>query len=459
MSRPSNSHDSPAENGNSGKLDNTGSTRKGLFSRSSYPEHLRITAILRKETVGGALLLAATLLALVLANTGAAENYFALRDFSFGYEPWHLELSLGAWAADGLLAIFFFLAGLELKREFIAGDLRSAQRAIVPVAAAVGGVVVPALIYVAITISAGAEALRGWAIPTATDIAFAVAVLAVIGSHLPSALRIFLLTLAVVDDLLAISIIAFFYSGDIEAIPALAALVPLLLFGTIAHLLKRVLVTHLWSQFLLLFPLAFATWALIHASGIHATVAGVLLGFAVPVNKPSKDPDTQTELAEVLEHNIRPLSAGFAVPVFAFFSAGVTIGGAAGFVNALTDPIAIGIVAALVLGKPIGIMLATWLVTKTTRASLNPDIAWIDVLGAALLAGIGFTVSLLISELAFGQGSVQDDHAKVAILLGSLMAALAATVILRRRSKHYREVEEKEKVDADHDGVPDVFED
>jgi len=163
-------------------------------------------------------------------------------------------------------------------------------------------------------------------------------------------------------------------------------------------------------------------------------------------------------LADTLEHRIRPLSAGFAVPVFAFFSAGVTIGGVEGLVSAITDPIAVGIMVALVIGKPVGILLATLAVTKTTRASLDPDLAWVDIVGVALLGGVGFTVSLLISELAFGQGTPGDDHAKVAVLAGSLIAALAAAVLLRRRNGRYRELEEQETIDADDDGVPDVFE-
>ncbi|WDF33413.1 Na+/H+ antiporter NhaA [Arthrobacter agilis] len=457
------------------------SSGSSLFSRSSYPEHLRITSILRKETVGGGLLLLATVIALILANTAAADTYFAIRDFSFGYEPWHLELSVGAWAADGLLAIFFFLAGLELKREFVAGDLRKFDRAIVPISAAVGGVVVPALVYVAITVSAGPEALRGWAIPTATDIAFAVAVLAVVGSHLPSALRIFLLTLAVVDDLLAISIIAFFYSDDIEVSPLLFAIIPLALYAFLAQRFPVFFQRRAWAPWVILLPIGFVVWALVHASGVHATVAGVLLGFAIPVlprsvtpkdvDDPAKPADTEPAeeagkmhdlhpdgLADTLEHSIRPLSAGFAVPVFAFFSAGVAIGGLEGLVTAVTDPIAVGIMVALVIGKPVGILLATFAVTKTTRASLDPDLAWIDVLGVALLAGVGFTVSLLISELGFGQGSPEDDHAKVAILAGSLIAAVAAAILLRSRNKRYREIEEQDAIDADHDGIPDVYE-
>jgi NhaA family Na+:H+ antiporter len=430
-----------------------------IFRRSSYPEYLRVAQILRKETVGGALLLAATVVALVLANTPAADFYFALRDYEIGFEPLQLKLSLGAWAADGLLAIFFFIAGLELKREFVAGDLRTFSRAVVPVAAAVGGVIAPALFFVAINVVGGPGSLRGWAIPTATDIAFAVAVLAVIGSHLPSALRIFLLTLAVVDDLLAIGIIAFFYSSDIRPMMLLLAVVPLALFAYLTHKHSNLFGMKPWTGTLILLPIGLLVWALVHGSGIHATVAGVLIGFAVPVIRSQKGggPDAGPGLAETLEHRIRPISAGFAVPVFAFFSAGVAVGGPDGLTKALTDPIAIGIVVALVAGKPVGILFATWLVTKTTRATLDPDLAWVDVLGVAMLAGVGFTVSLLIGELAFGSGTVLDDHSKVAILTGSLLAALLAAVVLRARNRHYRQVEAKERLDPDHDGIPDVF--
>ncbi len=421
-----------------------------ILSRSSYPEFLRISEILRLETVGGALLLVATAVALLWANSAAADGYFALRDLKVGYEPWHLQLSLGHWASDGLLAIFFFLAGLELKREFVSGELRKVSKAVVPVAAAVGGVAVPALIYTLVNLGQGAENLRGWAIPTATDIAFALAVLAVINTHLPAALRTFLLTLAVVDDLLAIGIIAFFYSSGLQPLMLLAALVPLALFTLLVQ--KRV------RNWYLLLPLAVATWGFVHASGIHATVAGVLLGFAVPVLTSKKHGETGRGMAEAFEHRLRPLSAGFAVPVFAFFSAGVALGGLDGFRTALADPVALGIVAALVVGKTVGVFGTTYVITKTTRARLDDGLAWIDVAGLALLAGVGFTVSLLIAELSFGPDSPHDDHAKVAILTGSLLAALLATVVLRLRNRHYRAVEETERRDADGDGVPDVFE-
>ncbi|HKU03228.1 MAG TPA: Na+/H+ antiporter NhaA [Arthrobacter sp.] len=429
-----------------------------VFSRGSYSEALRIGEILRKETVGGALLVAAAVIALIWANSPASDSYFALRDYKVGYEPWHLDLSLGAWAADGLLAIFFFLVGLELKREFVAGDLRQISKSIVPVAAAVGGVVVPAVIYAVVNL-ATPDTLRGWAIPTATDIAFAVAVLAIIGSHLPSALRIFLLTLAVVDDLIAITIIAFFYSSDIQAVPLLLALIPLAIYAVLAQKYRRFFGRHAAAAWLILLPLGAVTWALVHASGIHATVAGVLLGFAVPVirSQASGGPEAGPGLAEIFEHRFRPISAGVAVPVFAFFSAGVAVGGWEGLGSALADPVAVGIILGLVLGKPVGILATTWILTKATRASLDSSFKWVDVFGVALLAGIGFTVSLLVAELSFGQGSLHDDHAKVGILAASLLAALLATAVLRTRNRQYRLAEELEKVDSDHDGVPDVY--
>lgn len=422
-----------------------------IFGRGSYSEFVRINNILRSETVGGALLLAATVIALVWANSPIAESYVNLRDFKIGPESLHLNLSLGGWASDGLLAIFFFVAGLELKREFVAGDLRNPARAIVPITAAVGGVIVPALFFVAVNWAAGPEVLKGWAIPTATDIAFALAVLAVISTHLPSALRTFLLTLAVVDDLIAIAIIAVFYPGEMNYGFLALAILPLLAFTWLVQ--KRI------RSWYFLLPLAIATWALVHTSGIHATVAGVLLGFAVPVIRSAKagGPDAGPGMAEHFEHVMRPISAGFAVPIFAFFSAGVALGGVAGLKSAFTDTVALGILGALIIGKFVGVLGATWLVTKTTKAKLDDGLAWIDVVGLALLAGVGFTVSLLISELSFGDDSPHYSHAKVAILAGSLASALLATVVLRIRNKHYRQLAELESRDDDGDGIPDVY--
>src|SRR3954469_3784487 len=426
--------------------------RLRLFPRASAAESRRLSEILRRETVGGALLVAAAVTALVWANSPWSDAYDAVRDARVGPSALHLHLTLGTWAADGLLAIFFFVAGLEVKREFVAGDLRDPRRAALPVAAAVGGMAVPALIFVLINLGAGDGALRGWAIPTATDIAFALAVLAVISTHLPSALRTFLLTLAVVDDLLAITIIAVLYTSALSVIPLLLALLPLAMFGVLVQ--RRV------RSWWLLLPLAVLTWALMHASGVHATVAGVLLAFTVPVirSEAAGGPDAGPGMAEHFEHRFRPLSAGVAVPVFAFFAAGVTVGGLSGLANSLTDTVAVGIVAALVAGKVIGITGATWTISRFTRARLADDLGWWDVAGLGLLGGIGFTVSLLIGELAFGADSERNDHVKVGVLLGTLTAALLAAVVLRARNRLYRRLSAEEERDDDRDGTPDIYE-
>jgi NhaA family Na+:H+ antiporter len=419
-------------------------TPRPLLDRGTWSEVRRIGDVLRAETVGGLLLVGAAAVALAWANSPWAGSYTALAGLRVGPAALHLDLSLAQWAADGLLAIFFFVAGLELKREFVAGDLRDPRRAALPVAAAVGGMAVPAALYALVNV--GGDGLVGWAVPTATDIAFALAVLAVISTHLPAALRTFLLTLAVVDDLLAITIIAVFYTDSLSPLPLALAVLPL---GVFALLVRR-RVRSWW----LLLPLAGLTWALVHASGVHATVAGVLLGFAVPVARRAAGPGPG--LAEHFEHRFRPLSAGLAVPVFAFFAAGVSIAG--GAVDP-THPVTVGVVLGLVVGKTVGVLGSTWLVQRFTRARLAPGLSWWDVLGLALLGGIGFTVSLLVGELAFGPGSALDEQVKAGVLAGSLISALLATVVLRIRDRHYRRLSAEEAVDADGDGVPDVYQD
>ncbi|GIJ73972.1 Na+/H+ antiporter NhaA [Virgisporangium ochraceum] len=417
------------------------SKSRPFLSRGSWPEVSRVADILRTESVGGILLLVAAVVALAWANSPWRASYHTLSETTVGPAAWHLDLSLATWAADGLLAIFFFVAGLELKREFVAGDLRDVRRAALPVAAAVGGMIVPALIYVAVVAASGAgDALAGWAIPVATDIAFALAVLAVISTHLPVALRTFLLTLAVVDDLLGIIVIGVIYTDDLALLPLAGALVPLAVFA-VGLRWKRV-------RWLLIVP-AVATWLLVHESGVHATVAGVLLGFAVPVAR------NDTDLAERIERRWRPLSAGVAVPVFAFFAAGVTVVGTGG--GHLTAPVTVAVAVALVVGKTVGVLGATWATQRFTRAQLSADLAWWDVLGLSLLAGMGFTVSLLIGELAFGTGSDRNDQAKIGILLGSLLAAAVAAVVLRIRNQRYRDIRVAEELDLDADGIPDVY--
>ncbi|WP_372696855.1 Na+/H+ antiporter NhaA [Arthrobacter sp. JSM 101049] len=432
--------------------------RSTILGRGSYGETLRIGEILRKETIGGLILIVAAAVAIIWANSPWGHAYFALRDFHLAVPlpGLHLDLSVGHWASDGLLAVFFFLTGLELKKEFVIGDLKDFSRAIVPVTAAFGGVLVPALIYVAFNISIGGSTLHGWAIPTATDIAFAVAVLAVIGSSLPAPLRLFLLTLAVVDDLIAIVIIAFVYTDHLQPVYLGLFLIPLLVFFFVAQRFQRLFATRRWAAWVVLLPLGLIAWALLHESGVHATIAGVLLGFAVPVLR--RDHGDGTGLSERLEHRFRPLSSGICVPVFAFFSAGVALGGAEGIGKALTDPVVWGIVVGLVLGKPIGIMGSTYLLTRTRHANLDPLVRWGDLLGVTLVAGIGFTVSLLVSELSFGLESPHYEHAKVAILTGSLLAAILGAIWLAPRNRYYRQLAEEERRDDDGDGIPDVYE-
>ena len=413
--------------------------RPSLLQRGWLQEQLR------DETVGGLLLLAAAAIALIWANSPWGASYAALVDTQVGPISLHLDLPLGVWAADGLLAVFFFVAGLELKHELVLGSLSRLDKAVVPVVAALAGMVVPALIFVATVTALGdREAAVGWGIPMATDIAFALAVLAVMGSKLPVALRAFLLTLAVVDDLGAILVIAIFYSEKFDTLPFAIALLGMALWWFLQR--RRV---DAWWVYL---PLALVTWGFLHASGIHATVAGVALGLLTRVRL---DPGETISPADRYEHAIRPLSAGVCVPLFAFFSAGVTVVGLGGSV--FTDPVAIAIVLGLVLGKPLGVYGGARLVARFTRASLSSQLRWADVLAVGILAGIGFTVSLLIGELAFVSDPARETAAKVGILAASVIAATAAAVALQRRSKAYAAIAAEEEADADGDGIPDVY--
>ncbi|ONH55571.1 Na+/H+ antiporter NhaA [Frankia sp. CcI49] len=423
----------------------SGPSPRRLLARPTWSRAQQVTNVLRSETVGGLLLLAGAVVALLWANSPWRAGYETLTDTHLGPEALHLHLSLAHWASDGLLAIFFFVVGLELKREFVLGELRSPSRAALPVIAAVGGMALPALIYTLVnTVSAGG-APQGWAVPTATDIAFAVAVLAVISTHLPVALRSFLLTLAVVDDLLAIVIIVVFFTDSLSLVSLAGSLATIAMFMLVVN--RGV------TRWYLLVPLAVVAWALMHASGVHATIAGVLLGFAVPTRPASGE---QHGMSERFEHLWRPVSAGVAVPVFALMSAGVSLGGG-GIGAALRDPVGLGVALGLVVGKLVGVLGSTFLLARFTRAELDENLSWWDVLGVALLAGVGFTVSLLIGELAFGDGTERDEHAKAAILVGSLTSAVLAAVVLRTRNRVYRKIEEEDAVDRDGDGVPDVF--
>ncbi|MFE2142080.1 Na+/H+ antiporter NhaA [Streptomyces sp. NPDC059456] len=417
-----------------------------FLGRLSLPERRFVADALRAETVGGVLLLVAAIAALLWANIpGLSDSYATVSDFHIGPAALGLDLSIQHWAADGLLAVFFFVAGIELKRELVAGDLRDPKAAALPVIAAVCGMAVPALVYVLVN-TAGGGSMNGWAVPTATDIAFALAVLAVIGTSLPSALRAFLLTLAVVDDLFAIMIIAVFFTSEID-FPALGgAVAGLVLFWILLR--KGV---HGWYIYV---PLALVIWGLMYNSGVHATIAGVAMGLMLRCTRKEGE---STSPGEHIEHLVRPLSAGLAVPLFALFSAGVSLSDKA-IAQVFTRPETLGVLLGLVIGKAVGIFGGTWLAARFTRAELNEDLAWPDVLAVASLAGIGFTVSLLIGELAFTGDPVLTDEVKAAVLIGSLIAAVVASVMLKLRNRKYRALTEDEDRDEDRDGIPDIYE-
>jgi len=369
---------------------------------------------LRTETLGGMVLLTVTAVALVWANSPWAGVYRAVRDFPIGPVSLHLNLTVGQWATDGLLALFFFVAGLELKRELLLGELSQVKTALLPVIAALGGVMVPAVIA-ALIIGGTPGGGRAWAIPMATDIAFALAVLAVVGSHLPASARVFLLSLATVDDVFAIAVIAVVFTEAINlaALAAVAALCGLYWF------LQRRRVT----SALVYVPVAAATWAAVHTAGVHATIAGVALALLTRVRA---DPQEEHASALRLEHRLQPWSAGFAVPAFALFAAGVPVTGALAALG--HDRIALGVIAGLIGGKLLGILGTSWLATRLRIAAKPADLTWTDMTAVAILGGVGFTVSLLIAELSLTGPAA--DRAKAAVLVASAASALLAAALL-----------------------------
>lgn len=404
-----------------------------LFGRPSRPQSRTLADALRAETLGGVLMLIAAVVALTWANSPWSASYEILRAVTVGPRALHLDLTLQAWAADGLLAIFFFVAGLEFKREFVVGSMRHPAQALVPIAAALGGIAMPALVFVAVTAAAGTNSsdLGGWAIPTATDIAFALAVLAVIQSHCPSQLRVFLLTLAVVDDLCAIVIIGVLYTASAEFVALLGAVVLLAVYA----LLQRRGVRAWWVYV----PIALMTWGLVHEAGVHATIAGMALAL---LTRARPRGDEAHAPAERLQHRIEPFSAGVAVPVFALLAAGVPASPAA--LGAMVEePAALGVIAGLVIGKPLGVFLGAYLMARFTRARLTEDLAWADIAAVGALAGVGFTVSLLITELAYDDPGTAAS-VKAAVLAGSLLAAAVASGLLARRDVVYRRIAERD---------------
>ncbi|AXG82193.1 Na+/H+ antiporter NhaA [Streptomyces paludis] len=393
----------------------------------------RITAALRSDAVSGLLLIGAAVAALIWANSPLADSYESLRSLTVGPAALHLDLSLETWAADGLLAVFFFIVGNELKRELVHGELRDPRRAALPIAAALGGVVVPALLFLAVNATTPGEAIGGWGIPMATDIAFALAVLAVAGRHLPAALRTFLLTLATVDDMCAVLVIAIAYTTGLDLAALTFAVVGLAVFGFLQNGSGRSLdrIRAVVPGWLLFGPLALVIWALTHASGVHATIAGVAMGLLMCTRPRAGGASSPSDRAEEL---LRPFAAGVALPVFALLAAGVSLSGTSGF---FASTITWGVLAGLLAGKFLGIFGVSWLTARFTGARLNPTLAWPDIAGVGTLGAIGFTVSLLIAELSYTDTAHLTD-AKGAILLASAIAALLAALILGHRGRHYR---------------------
>jgi NhaA family Na+:H+ antiporter len=379
---------------------------------------------LRTETVGGMVLLAATAVALIWANSPASGAYTALRDAEIGPHLLHLNLSIGAWAKDGLLALFFFVAGLELKRELVIGELSNFRAAMLPVLAALGGMVIPAVIALSV-VWGDPRAAETWPIPVATDIAFALGVLALTGSGMPSSARVFLLSLAVVDDLGAILIIAVLFTSTFN----LAAFGVAVLLLALYWYLQRKRVSTAWIYV----PLAVAVWVAVHSSGIHATVAGIAMGLLTRVKR---DPHEKESPCLRLEHRLQPWSAGFAVPAFALFAAGVPInGGALG--KLATDRMALAIIVGLVVGKLVGIVGAALLAVWTKIAVLPDGLDKRDLVAVAMLGGVGFTVSLLIAELSLDKADA--ELAKAAVLVASAAASLFAAALLVRRSRVHQD--------------------
>jgi NhaA family Na+:H+ antiporter len=381
---------------------------------------IQVASALRTETIGGVVMLLAAVAALMWANTPWDGAYKSLQTFEIGPHWLHLgHMDVQHWASSGLLAVFFFIAGLELREELTHGELRNPRDAALPVIAAAAGVAVPALIFLAV--SAGAPgASSGWAVPTATDIAFALAVLAVTFTSCPASLRAFLLTLAVVDDLIAITIIALFYTDTLHWTPLFLSAALIGVYGRLQHRGVR-------SPWVYV-PVAVLAWYFLQRSGIHATVAGVALGM---LTSPKETPDGRPTNAERADHALRPFSAGVAVPVFAFVSAGVGLG-AAQLGAVFTDRVALGVIAGLLVGKFVGVLGGAWTAVRLGLATLGEDLHWHEIAGVALLAGVGFTVSLLIGGLAYTDPS-QFERVTTAVLIASVLASAAAAVVFRRR--------------------------
>ncbi len=404
-----------------------------------------LTEFLHLEAAGGIVLVLATVAALIWANSPWQDAYYKLwstpLDISLGSHS--IDLTLQEWVNDGLMAIFFFVVGLEIKRELVEGELRDPRRAALPAVAAVGGMLVPALVYVALT--AGGDGANGWGIPMATDIAMAVGVISLLGSRIGSSLKLFLLALAIVDDIGAIAVIAIFYSDDIH-LDALAAAAVIIVAVLVA---RRVGVRRIPVYI----ALGAGLWLALHEAGVHATITGVVLGLMAPTRpirrredvsddklRDVSTPETAHETVVLaresvsvvawLEHLLHPWTSFVIVPLFALANAGVVLSASA-LSDALTSRVTYGVVAGLVVGKFVGISLFAWLAVRFKLGALPSGVGWSSIVAVAAVAGIGFTVSIFVTGLAFTDADLQDQ-AKIGILAASIMAGVLGTLLLRR---------------------------
>ena len=371
----------------------------------------------RLEAASGLVLLFAAIIALIISNSHLSEIYFSTLDkyLFFGINDFGLKLSVLHWINDALMAIFFFFVTLEIKREFLQGELSNIKQALLPIIAAVGGMVIPALVYVFINFD-DSQTLNGWAIPSATDIAFSLGVLSLLGKRVPLSLKVFLTALAIIDDLGAILIIALFYSGDLN--------IKYLTLMFLAFIVLLVINKFNIKKFLPYLIVGIFLWDFTHNSGIHATIAGVLLAMTIPHRKKEKD----FSLLIKIEHSISPYVAFGIMPLFAFANAGVSLEGLS--FSSLLDKVPLGIVLGLFVGKQLGVFVFSYVSIKLKIAQMPNNSNWYNFYGVGILTGIGFTMSLFVGNLAFAENMQYMDGVKIGVLTGSLLSTLAGYFLI-----------------------------
>ena len=374
------------------------------------------------EAASGLILLIAAILALLVSNSNLSELYFEILEkyLFIGINEFGLKLSVHHWINDALMAIFFFFVTLEIKREFIQGELSNIKQALLPIIAAVGGMVVPALFYIVINFG-NSETINGWAIPSATDIAFSLGILSLLGSRVPMSLKIFLTALAIIDDLGAILIIAFFYSGDLS--------IPYLSLILISYIILLILNKFSIKIFIPYLIVGLCMWFFTYKSGIHATIAGVLLATTIPHRLKKHD----FSLLVKIEHGISPYVAFIIMPIFAFANAGVNLDGLS--LSSLLSPVPLGILLGLFFGKQIGVLLFSYVSVKLKFAEMPNNSSWLSVYGVSVLTGIGFTMSLFVGNLAFMENTQYIDGVKIGVLSGSLLSTIFGYLLLLLSSK------------------------